>query len=128
VSHITNSNPALALRIQNGYVCPKCFDWTKRKQNLQICERCELSVGLHYHTQKPLGTVADSKTRHARSKCHDVFDLIWSSGFMPRDSAYYWLSQQLGIERDRAHIAMFDAQTCIKAIEVSRKYLTEQNV
>ena len=50
---------------------------------------------------------------------HKYFDLIWKRGLMERNEAYWWLSNQLGIKKDKCHFSLFDHNMCIKAIQLS---------
>lgn len=80
------------------------------------CDPCGAYVGCHRGTVTPLGTLANAETRQARGRAHAVFDPIWKGGHMKRHKAYAWLSEQLGIEKDKCHIAMFDVDTCRRVV------------
>lgn len=80
---------------------------------------CSASVGVHEGTNHPLGTLADQRTKTARSAAHAAFDPLWKKGKMKRSEAYQWLAEQLDIEKWRCHISWFDVSYCnavIKAV------------
>lgn len=54
-------------------------------------------------------------------RAHAIFDPIWSQGRMKRRAAYAWLAAQLGIEVDKCHIAMFDADTCDRVVQICQQ-------
>jgi len=63
-----------------------------------------------------------------RGKAHACFDPLWKEGHMLRYEAYRWLAKQLSIHSKDCHIALFDEETCEKAIKVStnkRRLLTK---
>jgi hypothetical protein len=62
-------------------------------------------------------TPADEETRALRHRCHELFDHLWQDGKMSREAAYSWLSRAMGLQRDQAHIGMFDAAQCRTLIE-----------
>lgn len=132
----TDQRSQLEIRIKTGYVCGYCHDWTKRKNShyvpslgkkipVQICEKCDAWVALHKDTMVPLGTVADSETRHARAKAHQAFDPIWKKNILSRERAYRWLAALLGIERANSHIGSFDLETCLKVRVECDRFVAE---
>jgi uncharacterized protein DUF3268 len=95
--------------------------------NIWLCRPCQAWVGVHKNDGKnrPLGTLANSETRHARKMAHARFDPLWQtrqgkhgSKGKVRSEAYAWLSGHLGIPVNDCHIAMFDLKTCVRVIEV----------
>jgi len=91
------------------------------------CQPCGAWVGVHKGDGKnrPLGTLANAETRHARKMAHSRFDPIWQSRlgkgkakWKVRSGAYAWLAEHLGIPTDQCHIAMFDLKTCVRVVEV----------
>lgn len=77
---------------------------------------CDSYVGCHKGTMNPMGTMAGPELRKLRKIVHSAFDDMWKSGKMSRTAAYDRLSDLLGIPPERCHIAMFDAETCDRAI------------
>ena len=124
------------LKILSGQICPYC----QRKSNyvdssavygisygmIYICFPCDAYVGCHKGTNKAKGSLANRSLRRLRNKAHSLFDPLWKAKIqrdgcsrnVARDTAYKWLSSQLGIPRDRTHIAMFDEQQCQRVIEI----------
>lgn len=93
--------------------------------------RCDSYVGCHPGTTRPLGTLADYRTRKSRRAAHEVFDRIWLTRWhrkrqadpaytkaMARGGRYKALAEALGIPVQECHIAMFDDETCLRAIRV----------
>lgn len=77
-------------------------------------------VRCHPGTVQPLGTPATREVRLARHLAHVDFDRLWrrfllgagrgQPRYKVRDMAYRWLGEQLGLPRDRMHMAMLDAE------------------
>lgn len=84
-----------------------------------ICEPCNAYVGCHKGGDgiRPLGRVANTELRKAKSKAHAAFDPIWKSGLMKRGAAYAALAKSLGIYQDQCHIGMFDVEQCEHVVE-----------
>lgn len=57
-------------------------------------------------------------------KVHESFDSLWKNNGLTRQKAYQKLSMGLGIKKQDCHIGMFDVQTCKKAIETIKNFLT----
>ncbi len=92
------------------------------------CVPCQAHVGCHEKHRKTtgvdgitvtsdgtlaLGSLANAELREARSEVHKEFDPIWH--YMPRKKAYAWLANELGIDVNSCHIAMFDLAMCKKS-------------
>ena len=88
-----------------------------------LCDSCGAYVGLHPYTSIPLGTLADCKTRAARSRGKDPFMMIYKRGLMTRSEAYSFLAEELHIEVSVCHFGWFDEGTAIRAGEISRRKL-----
>lgn len=86
------------------------------------CQNCNARVGCHKGTTRPLGDVANEVLRLKRMETHRVFDTFWKSRHMTRSKAYKWLSEQLDIPREEAHIGGFEMDTCEKLIRLCREY------
>jgi len=59
---------------------------------------------------------------------HGAFDHIWREGVRAGESkvaarthAYIWLAANLGLPPERCHVAMFDAETCRRALAFLRQ-------
>ena len=89
------------------------------------CKPCSAYVGVHKGSSTPLGRLANSKLRMAKSKAHIAFDPIWKQAYMSRSKAYIWLSESMGIDTDECHIGMFDEHQCEQVINLSEHKLTE---
>lgn len=94
-----------------------------------LCKPCDAYVGCHKPTRynnfsdcEPLGRLADSQLRKAKSAAHKTFDEIWKSGRKTRTDAYLWLAAQLRICPDECHIGMFDVDMCNKVQAVCADY------
>jgi hypothetical protein len=91
------------------------------------CPPCDAWVGVHKNDGKnrPLGTLANAETRHARKMAHERFDPLWKSRLRKgksknklRGEAYTWLAGHLGIPVTECHIGLFDLKTCVRVIEI----------
>lgn len=89
------------------------------------CAACAAWVGCHPGTTKPLGTLADAKTRQARLVAHAYFDPIWKHGKMRRKDAYAWLAKELGIPVRECHISWFSAKRCRQVVAICAKFSEE---
>jgi hypothetical protein len=114
----------------NNPVCPYCKQHSRRtdgreiypnrpdlfKKIFYICAPCDAYVGCHPNSARPMGRLADSVLRAAKSAAHREFDKIWRSGRMSRTNAYAWLARQLRIPAHQCHIGMFDEDMCARVI------------
>lgn len=93
-----------------------------------ICDRfpeCRGSVGVHPNG-KPLGTIPDEHTKSLRRKLHAIIDPLWQnqayqSRRKARGQVYGWLRHIMQMTPDECHIGMFDADTCVQAMEKIRE-------
>lgn len=109
-------------------------------QNFWRCPRCGAYVGCHKRNHKlgfkgnePLGRLADAELRAAKHAAHQLFDPLWNpkeasrrwrtAPRMSRHAAYSWLAGQLGIKVEECHIGMFDLETCMRVMEISKRAL-----
>lgn len=81
------------------------------------CADCNALVGCHDGTDIPLGSMADTFTRAARSEAHGAFDALWKGGGWTRAEAYGWMEKMLGLPPERAHIGMLNMRQCEALIE-----------
>ena len=86
------------------------------------CQNCNARVGCHKGTTRPLGDVANEVLRLKRMETHKVFDTFWKSQHMTRSRAYKWLSEQMGIPKEEAHIGGFEMDACEHLIRLCRVY------
>lgn len=89
--------------------------WSK---HFYLCDPCEAYVGCHPGTKNPLGRLADTALRRAKSAAHAAFDPLWQNGAGKRSKRYGWLAQQLGIPGDQCHIGMFDEAMCNRVVTI----------
>jgi hypothetical protein len=113
-------------------VCPYCGEFSKLVDGSVIyphrpdlfakkfyqCAPCDAYVGCHDGTTKPLGRLANAALRAAKKRAHAAFDPIWKSGQKKRGSAYAWLADRLGIDKQDCHIGMFDVDQCRRVVEI----------
>lgn len=81
---------------------------------------CEIKIGCHPGTTKPLGIPVDGETRQARIRAHDAFDVLWrgDSARMTRKEAYRWLADELEIDPSDCHIGRFGSETCDRVVDL----------
>lgn len=79
------------------------------------CQPCDAYVGCHENTKKPLGTMTNAEGREWRKKAHAVFDPLWKSGKMSRDTAYGILRRHFNKE---VHIGESDIEMCKAIVEL----------
>ena len=98
--------------------CPKhqvSMEYTKTKYGKRyFCPIAECTVACW---EGSTSTPADDKTRAKRNQAHAVFDPLHKSKKYKRGTLYKMLAGFLGIEQEKAHIGMFDHETCEKVIE-----------
>lgn len=118
---------------QAGLVCPDCGGGAKIIDSSAIygtsygpvfaCAAypaCDTYVGVHRGTLRPKGTLAGPELRAWRKRAHAAFDPLWQSGTLRRKAAYEWLRESLGVDQERAHIAMLTVEECRKLIELCK--------
>jgi len=79
---------------------------------------CDMYVGCHQGTCKPLGTLANQELRSLRWRAHKSFDTCWKSGRMSRNEAYEELQEVLGLKPKDAHIGRLSKEQCEEVIKV----------
>lgn len=90
-----------------------------------FCYDCRANVACHEGTSNPMGFMATKNKRRLRHELHLVFDQLWQKGYMPRRDAYDWLSDELEIERDKCHVAMFSYRELKRSIYLVERKLKE---
>jgi hypothetical protein len=123
MSHVT---------VGSSTICPYCGEESvlvtgktvyPHRRDLQgkyfwLCAPCEAWVGCHPGTTNPMGRLADSELRKAKSEAHDSFDTLWHKKGMTRKQAYSCLANSLGIPAHLCHIGLFDVATCKKVVSI----------
>lgn len=122
-------------------ICPYCLGHAKRISGQELygpefkpkgrwfyaCMPCMAWVGTHQNSGKPLGHLANAPLRAMRRIVHDEFDPLWKQGHMSRREAYARLAKALDLYRGNCHIAMFDMETCDRALQAIRNEWKEIN-
>lgn len=103
-------------------ICPYCgkeAPWVENKaiygKNYGIsymgyyCQPCNVYVGCHNNTRKPLGTMANKELREWRMKAHAAIDPIWKQRKLPRGVVYNRLKKMFGRE---IHVGESDIAIC----------------
>jgi ssDNA-binding Zn-finger/Zn-ribbon topoisomerase 1 len=109
------------------------FKWKNGEGRLFYgCSRwpkCDAVHGAH-PDGRPLGIPADKATKAARVEAHDWFERVQKNREWEKRGSYIWLGRKLGIPEgeivDNCHIAMFDAETCRKVVEICKQALMRQ--
>jgi zinc-finger-containing domain len=85
---------------------------------------CGARVNCHAGTSKPLGTVADRRTRRMRMLAHDHFDRLWHQFrlFGDRMAAYQWLRAKMGLCQEECHIGMMGFVQCERVIALCEEH------
>lgn len=114
-----------------------------------VCMYCGALVGTHEDGKdkgKPLGTAANAELRKARQFVHGLLDPLWLDAHKEpeyasarkegdeaerrkalaiikrtaRKRVYEWLADQMELEFDRTHVALFDIDQCRRAYRALR--------
>lgn len=87
---------------------------------IYICRPCDAYVGVHDGSDAPMGSLANAELRYWRRLAHAAFDPLWQSGrfYRHRNTAYSWLSEKMGLPKEKTHIGMFDVEACKKLINI----------
>ena len=117
-------------------ICPNCSSSVELISNSKIYRKeigegpfayrctgseCQSYVGIHPKTDIPLGTLADEKTRKARSAAKAIFQPMWEIDGFTKDSAYAWLAEKMGIKHEHCHVGWFNFEQCNQVIEICKK-------
>lgn len=97
-----------------------------------VCQGCGARIGCHKNSKRfaSLGRLANEELRQAKMAAHAAFDPLWRrkmrkegiSQSKARRLAYRWLADQLGIDRNSAHIGAFDVDLCRRVVEICAPY------
>lgn len=83
---------------------------------IYICSDCSAYVGLHPHTDIPLGTLADKSTRQARSENKKHFLLLSNlNRDKTRTEMYQWLADEMQLPIHECHWAHFNKEQAERA-------------
>ncbi len=119
--------------IFTGKICPYCLKGTEFVESsiiygknygmIYLCKSCDAYVGVHKGTNKSLGRLANAELRKWKILAHKYFDKLYKSSnrFNSRKEAYQWLSKIMQVDKEYAHIAMFDVKQCKKLISLCEK-------
>lgn len=90
--------------------------------------KCRALVSCHPGTKNPVGYMAQEPLRRMRTECHKVFDQLWCHNDSPftRHSAYFWMSQVLGISEDVANISKL-TEDQIRTIMVESRRMMQKH-
>jgi ribosomal protein L37AE/L43A len=126
--------------IREGRICPYCGGepefvdsdavYSRSYGMIWLCQSCSAWVGVHKGTTKPLGRLADAFLRERKREAHHYFDNLWRqkmlinkvSKSIARNSAYAWLSKQIGLHPNQCHIGMMNEAECYAVITVCKPY------
>ena len=96
------------------WVCsqwPECDAWVG-------CIKPQSVNGLKY---QPLGHPANAELRRLRIECHELFDKLWKhkkgSQYKNRAKAYHKLTKVMNLPLELCHIACFNKEQVLKAIQ-----------
>lgn len=90
-----------------------------------LCRTCNAYVGLHPHTDLPLGILADQDLRLARQRNKAIFLHLVKVSHSTRNEAYAWLADELGIPHMHCHWGWFDDEQCRQAGNICRHALSK---
>lgn len=92
-----------------------------------LCKSCDSYVGIHKHTDLPLGTLANKETREARKSEKPYFiKLEKGKALGDRNETYAWLAGKMKIPKEECHWSMFDTEQCFEAGAICRLELKQQ--
>lgn len=90
-----------------------------------LCDDCGAYIGLHPHTDLPLGTLADKPLLWVRKQGKGLFLDLSAVRRWSRFESYQWLAEQMEIPLRECHWGWFDEHRCAQAemvikVELSR--------
>lgn len=83
-----------------------------------LCERCNARIGIHPHTNIPLGTLADDLLRKKRGEAKELFLFMKDKHKLSRDDAYKQLAVLLNKPPEETHFGMFELIDCENALKL----------
>ena len=93
---------------------------------LYVCKNypaCDAYIRTQKGTAIPLGQMANGKLRALRTDTHRLFNQLYQKGYMPKQTAYGWLSSVLGVPQEKAHIGQLSELQCELVIRETKKQL-----
>lgn len=102
-----------------------------KEEHLYVCSNfpnCNSYVGVYPGTLKPKGTLANGDLRNKRIHTHKLFDRIWKSKIMSRQSAYCWMRDRFGLSTAQAHIGQFGDYMCDELMRECRMLLSNHHI
>jgi ssDNA-binding Zn-finger/Zn-ribbon topoisomerase 1 len=92
------------------------------------CSRWPDCDGIHgaHPDGSPCGIPADKATKKSRIAAHALLDTLWKrelGGSMTRGKAYWLMRTLMDIDKDDAHVAMFDTEQCDRLIARLTEFL-----
>lgn len=90
------------------------------------CDACDAHIGLHPHTDLPLGTLADAELRRSRIENKDLFNKLMRRLGWPRSAAYSWLAQAMGLDPSECHWGLFEVEDCERAGMLCAQKMNEE--
>lgn len=123
--------------------CPNCGNPVELVNNSEIYGReygdwpyayrcvdhkgCDSYVGLHPHTDLPLGTLADSFERQVRKDNKAHFLALQKQNRWNRKQAYAWLATRMGIPLSQCHWGFFGVEQASLAGAICEEALEQMN-
>ena len=96
---------------------------------LYVCTNypeCDAYVRVHEGTNKPVGTLADSKLRAMRLEAHKLLDKIQKRGIMTKNECYQWIANTIMSPLSQAHIGYLGEYYCKMVIDECKKLLNRK--
>ena len=96
---------------------------------LYVCTNypeCDAYVRVHEGTNKPVGTLADSKLRAMRLEAHKLLDKIQERGIMTKSECYQWIANTIMSPLSQAHIGYLGEYYCKIVIDECKKLLNRK--
>ena len=93
---------------------------------LYVCKNypaCDAYIRTQKGTAIPIGEMANGKLRALRTDAHRLFNQLYLKGYMPKRTAYVWLSSVLGVPYEKAHIGQLGPLQCELVIREVKKEL-----
>ena len=93
---------------------------------LYVCKNypaCDAYIRTQKGTAIPIGEMANGKLRALRTDAHRLFNQLYLKQYMPKRTAYVWLSSVLGVPYSKAHIGQLSELQCELVIRETKKQL-----
>lgn len=86
---------------------------------------CRAYVGCHTNTYKPLGLLADRRTRTARKAAYASLEAYCNRMGIPHSNMAGWVAKQLNVSVSRSGIGWLDINQCRQLIELCSQNKSE---